>query len=514
MVCNVLDYLEAGAGRHPDKILFADENHEITYEECMESARRIGTGIAGKGSGRKPVAVLVDRDVESLVSFMGCIYSGNFYVPISKEIPEKRMEMILKQVSPICLICRERDRELAEKLDYEGELCLYEDMRMENPDEMLLKSIRQRHLDTDPLYAIYTSGSSGTPKGVLVCHRSVIDLVEQFAACFQFDEHEIFGNQAPFDFDVSVKDIYSTLRNGATLYIVNKKMIMFPKKLIAYLNEKKITTLIWAVSALAIVADFKGMEKEVPHSLKKIMFSGEVMPVKVLNYWREKLPEAMYVNLYGPTEITCNCSYYIVDRDFRPDESLPIGKAFPNTEVFLLNEQNQPVKDEEVGEICVRGTSLALGYYRNQEATDRAFCRNPLNPDYPELIYRTGDLGRYRRGELYYVTRRDFQIKHMGHRIELGEIEAVLDSLDYISRSCCMYHEKENAIYMFYQAEEACEKRIIKDLQVYLPKYMCPNRYVYLERLPLSKNGKIDRMMLKERYICHGESEVLSGIRG
>ncbi|MDO4307214.1 MAG: amino acid adenylation domain-containing protein [Eubacteriales bacterium] len=504
MVCNVLDYLENGVRKHPDKILFADEAHEVTYGDCMEKARRIGSVIAGMDSGCRPVAVLVDRDIESLESFMGCVYSGNFYVPVSKEIPIKRIDMILQQVEPVCLICREKDREFVRKFGYMGKVFLYEELITAEIREELLVNIRERHLDTNPLYAIYTSGSSGTPKGVLVCHRSVIDLVEQFADCFGFDENEIFGNQAPFDFDVSVKDIYSTLRNGATLCVVTRKMITFPKKLVAYLNEKKITTIIWAVSALAVVADFKGLEKEVPCCLKKIMFSGEVMPIKVLNYWREKLPDAMYVNLYGPTEITCNCSYYVVDREFNLDETLPIGKAFPNTEIFLLDGNDCPAK-EEIGEICVRGTSLALGYYHNKAATEKAFCQNPLNQDYPELIYRTGDLGRYKNGELFYVTRRDFQIKHMGHRIELGEIEAVLDRLDYISRSCCMYDERKKAIYMFYQAEEACDKRIVKDMQVYLPKYMCPNRYVYLERLPLSKNGKIDRMLLKERYISHGK---------
>ena len=243
------------------------------------------------------------------------------------------------------------------------------------------------------------------------------------------------------------------------MYIVPQKMFSFPKLLIPYLNEKKVTAVIWAVSALALVATFKGLEKERPAYLKKIMFSGEVMPIKVLNYWREKLPDAMYVNLYGPTEITCNCSYYIVDREFSLNETLPIGEAFPNTDMFLLNEENRLAGEGELGEICVRGTSLALGYYRNKEATEKAFCQNPLNTDYPELIYRTGDLGKYRNGEIFYVTRKDFQIKHMGHRIELGEIETVLDGLAYISRSCCIYDGENEKIYMFYQAEEPCEKQ-------------------------------------------------------
>ena len=506
MIYNILDYLERAEKKHPDKIVFADPDHEVTYRECVKIGKSIGTAIARRGAPSRPVAVLIDRDIESVELFMGSVYAGHFYVPIGKSLPPGRIAVILNTVKPACFVCRERDLPFVEKLDYEGCVMVYEQMVEVKADEALLNRIRRGSIDTDPLYAIYTSGSTGTPKGVLVCHRSVIDLTERFAQCFSFHEDEVFGNQAPFDFDVSVKDIYSTLRNGATMYIIPQKMFSFPKLLIPYLNEKKITTVIWAVSALALVSAFKGLEKEIPEHLKKIMFSGEVMPIKVLNYWREKLPEAMYVNLYGPTEITCNCSYYVVDRDFSLNETLPIGEAFPNTDMFLLNEENKLAGEGELGEICVRGTSLALGYYRNREATEKAFCQNPLNQEYPELIYRTGDLGKYRNGELFYVTRKDFQIKHMGHRIELGEIEAVLDGLPYISRSCCIYDGENERIYMFYQAEEPCDKRIIQDMQVYLPKYMCPNKYIYLEKLPLNKNGKIDRAALKERYIINGKN--------
>lgn len=506
MVYNILDYLERASELHPDKILFADPAHSISYKECVKTGRNIGTAIARQGAPRMPVAVLIDRDIESLEIFMGTVYAGNFYVPIGKSLPPGRISMILDTVKPVCFICQEKDKSFVEKLKIKEKVFIFEEIAETKQDEELLGKLRRSHIDTDPLYAIYTSGSTGVPKGVLVCHRSVIDLVERFTECFGFNEKDVFGNQAPFDFDVSVKDIYSTLRNGATMYVVPQKMFSFPKLLIPYLNENKVTVVIWAVSALAIIATFKGMEKEIPGHLKKIMFSGEVMPIKVLNYWREKLPEAMYVNLYGPTEITCNCSYYIVDREFSLNETLPIGEPFPNTDMFLLNEKNEIPAQGELGEICVRGTSLALGYYRNKEATERSFCQNPLNLDYPETIYRTGDLGRYQNGEIFYVTRKDFQIKHMGHRIELGEIEAVLDSLEYISRSCCIYDGDNEKIYMFYQAEESCEKQIIKDLQTFLPKYMCPNKYIYLDRLPLNKNGKIDRNVLRERFITNGNN--------
>lgn len=505
MITNVLDYLEESAKKYPDKVVFADENHEITYQACVKIAKKIGTEIAKAKKVCSPVAVLIDRDIESLEAFLGVAYSDNFYVPISKKLPVERISIILENVAPLFLICKESDREFLAETSYQGEILTFEELQKAEADEAALAEIRKRHIDTNPLYAIYTSGSSGTPKGVLVCHRSVIDLTEQFAVCFGFDDKEVFGNQAPFDFDVSVKDIYSTLKNGATLCIVTPQMISFPKKLVAYLNEKKITTVIWAVSALSVTASMKGLEKAVPEYLKKVFFSGEVMPVKVLNYWREKVPDAMYVNLYGPTEITCNCTYYKVDREFGIDERLPIGEAFPNTEILLLNPENKPAAEGETGEICVRGTSLALGYYRNPEMTQKAFCQNPVNQDYPELIYRTGDLGRYTNGELYYISRKDFQIKHMGHRIELGEIEANLDRLSYISRSCCIYDGKNEKIYMFYQAQEECRRQIVLDLQKYLPKYMCPNKYVHLESFPLNKNGKIDRKLLEKKYILGEE---------
>ena len=501
MICNVLEYLEMWGKCQPDKIVFEDPAHEITYGECIQLARRIGTCIAAKSLGRRPVAILIDRNIESLVAFMGTVYSGNFYVPVSRLLPPERIGKILKKVDPVCFVTGKKDRDFAEKTGYQGEIFCYEDAVQTEISEELLMSVRKWHLDTDPLYAIYTSGSSGMPKGVLVSHRSVIDLVEQFASCFGFDQNEVFGNQAPFDFDVSVKDIYSTLRNGATLCVVTPKQISFPKLLIPYLTEKKVTTLIWAVSALAMTAAMKGMEKGAPPYLKKIMFSGEVMPVKVLNYWREKLPDAMFVNLYGPTEITCNCTYYIVDREFSAGDALPIGKAFPNTEILLLNRENRLCREGEEGEICVRGSSLALGYYQEQEITERAFCQNPLNHDYPERIYRTGDLGRMVNGELYYSGRRDFQIKHMGHRIELGEIEQAMDALGYVERSCCIYDPVKEKIWLFYQAKEDCGKRIAADLQHCLPKYMCPNRYRYLESLPLNKNGKIDRQRIRQEFL-------------
>lgn len=311
-------------------------------------------------------------------------------------------------------------------LPFRGSLVVLEDIRNTFPDHSALLRIRELAADTDPLYAIFTSGSTGVPKGVAVCHRSVLDFIPQFTALMGIEEEDVLGNQAPFDFDVSVKDIYSALYSGATVHIIPRAYFSFPTKLMDYLCERRVTTLVWAVSAMCFVSTMRGFDYRVPADVRKVIFSGEVMPVKHLNIWRTFLPRAKYFNVYGPTEITCNCTYYAIERSFSEEEILPIGRPFPNERVFLLDEEDHLVTAPgALGELCVSGTALALGYYNDPERTAQVFVQNPLHHRYPETIYRTGDLARYDQdGNLVYVSRKDFQIKHMGHRIELGEIDA------------------------------------------------------------------------------------------
>jgi len=504
MRINVLEYLEQSAEKYSDKTAFAGEDGGITYSVLQEQARAIGSCLtmALGGKTNQPVAVMIDRNVSSLISFMGTVFSGNFYVPIDGKLPLHRIELILNSLQPQAIILLRSDLDFVNTLKFNGKMVIFEDAISFPIDQQKLTRIREKAIDTDPLYAIFTSGSTGIPKGALICHRSVIDLIERFSEVFAFSEECVFGNQAPFDFDVSVKDIYSTLKHGATMHIIPKVMFSFPPKLIQHLNEKEINTAIWATSALRIIANLKALEKDLPKHLKQVMFSGEVMPNKVLNYWRRHLPDVQYVNLYGPTEITCNCTYFIVDRQFSDNDILPIGTPFKNTDILVLNEENQPVGNNELGEICVRGTSLALGYYNNPDETARAFCQNPLNSHYPELIYRTGDLGKYNEhNELLFISRKDHQIKHMGHRIELGEIEIAANALDFVDTACCLYDTDREKITLFYQAPEKCDREILISLQKFLPRYMLPNRLVHFEQLPMNKNAKIDRTKLKEQYL-------------
>lgn len=504
MHINVLEYLEESARNFGKKVAFRDINEAITYEDLQFKATAVGSYIHAQvnGTRKQPVVVLIDRDIHSLVAFFGVVYSGNFYAPVDRNQPPRRIQTIIDTLEPTALLYGRRDETLLTGLKFSGKPLLFEEAITQPVDNEALYKVRKNIIDTDPLCAIFTSGSTGIPKGVLKSHRSVISFIDQFSNLFGFNEDCIFGNQAPFDFDVSLKDIYSTIKHGASMCVIPGVYFSFPGQLIKYLNENTINILIWSTSALRIVENLKALENEKPVYLQKIMFSGEVMPNKVLNYWRRHLPLVQYVNLYGPTEMTGNCSYFIVDRQFADEDVLPIGIPFPNAEIILLNKKNEQIQGDEMGEICIAGSALSLGYYNAPEETAKRFCQNPLNAKYPQVIYRTGDLGKYNdRNELLFVSRMDHQIKHMGHRIELGEIEVAANSLDFIDAACCLYDHNAEKIILFYQAEKKCDIEVLQGLKQYFPKYMLPNKLIHYTQLPLNKNAKIDRSRLMESYL-------------
>ena len=275
---------------------------------------------------------------------------------------------------------------------------------------------------------------------------------------------------------------------------------MFPLKLVEFLNEYKINTVCWVVSALTMISSMKTFDKVIPKYLHTVAFGSEVFPIKQFHLWKQALPNARFINLYGPTEATGMSCYYEVNRDFEEGESIPIGRPFKNTEILLLDEKNQIPAQGEPGEMCIRGTALTLGYYNNFEKTDEVFVQNPLNPYYHELIYRTGDIGKLNEyGELVFISRKDYQIKHMGHRIELGEIEAHVNMNEGIRSACCIYDKEKGKIILFYTGEREV-KDLVTSLKSTLPRYMIPNQVYALEEMPLTANGKIDRTKLKEIY--------------
>lgn len=496
---NILEYLENTAESHAENLAVDDGDSSLTWSQLLALSKSIGTALCHRSVPGKPVVLFMEKSTVTLAAMFGVAYAGCFYVVIDPAQPPQRIRVIFDSLQPEIVLTIPENEEILHQTGYAGQICLVKDLVHTPVEEDRLAAVRKDSRGTDLLYGIFTSGSTGTPKGVVVSHQAVIDFITHFKDTFHITDQERIGNQAPFDFDVSVKDIYSCVMTGAALILIPKRLFSIPKELLDYLCEKKVTTLIWAVSALTLVSSLKGLKYRVPETVKKVMFSGEVMPVKQLRLWQQALPEAIFVNLYGPTEITCNCLYYPVERIFEDGEKLPLGRPFDGREVFLLDESGKRITAAgETGEICVAGESLAEGYYNNPAETEKRFRYFPESEG-GQRYYCTGDLGIYDdKGALYFSGRKDFQIKHMGHRIELEEIECALNQVEGIEKSCCCINRKRNRIIAFYlgdiSGQEARERLAAK-----IPAYMLPHQMIQVEDMPLNKNGKTDRNYFMNR---------------
>ncbi len=497
---NILEYLERTAEKYPGRTAVEDDKESLTWKELANLSRRMGTAAGKRITSGDPVVILAPKGPLALAAMFGAVYGGGFYVNVDPGFPSERLREIFRVLHPKLVLIRQEEVPLIRQAGYTGDYCLLHEAAGEEPDLELLERRRKDSRSEDILYGIFTSGSTGTPKGIAVSHRAVIDFITHFTEIFGIDEKDRIGNQAPFDFDVSVKDIYSAVMTGGTLVLIPRHLFSVPAALLDYLCEKKTTVLIWAVSALTMVSALGGFKYRIPSDVRKVMFSGEVMPANQLACWQQALPEAEFVNLYGPTEITCNCTYFPVKGILREEEKLPIGKAFPGRRVFLLTEEGREIREpEQTGEICVAGESLSLGYYHNPTETRRRFRERKSPEGKEERYYRTGDLGFWGKdGNLYFSGRKDFQIKFNGHRIELEEIERVLDQMPGIEKSCCVTDQRKTCLAVFYMGK-AIPGEIRLWLKKRLPGYMVPRKIFQTEKLPLTKNGKTDRKALQKR---------------
>lgn len=492
---NILEYLEKTAITHKDKIAFSNGKEGLTFGEIYSRSRSVGSFLSDNGYYREPIAIIMDKHPNTLTAFWGTVYAGCFYACIDEKMPTARILAIFEKLLPKAVICDAKNYKIAASLGIEN-VYLYDDIALYTENTARLNEIRVKQSSTDAIYVAFTSGSTGTPKGVVACHRSVIDYTESLCEALEFTEETVFANQTPLYFDAPLKEIMPTVKFGATTYFVPKMLFSFPIKLVEYLDEHNINTVCWVVSALVQISSLGALENHTPKHLTTVCFGSELFPRKQYDLWRAALPNARFFNLYGPTEATGMSCYWRADRELANEEPIPIGRPFDNTDIILLNEKNEEASE---GEICIRGTCLTMGYYNDPEKTAMAFTQNPLNTAYGELIYRTGDIGRYNEhGELVFICRKDSQIKHMGHRIELGEIESAALKNDSVSRACCVYDNNAKRIVLYYVGDLE-EKPLLLHLGTLLPRYMLPAELSRLSAMPLTPNGKIDRKGLRER---------------
>lgn len=493
---NILEFLENTAPRLGDKTAFADESGSLSFDKLMHLARAGGSFLLGRGIYRQPVAVFMDKSPRTIAAFFAVIYAGCCYVPLERGMPLHRLRMILQRLQPQAIICDDASAPVANDLGWDDKVIDSNELFAAGIDDEALAAIRRRQIDTDPAYIVFTSGSTGVPKGVTACHRSVIDYANSLCPVIGASEDSRFAMQVPLYVDACMKEILSVIKCGSTAFLMPQSLFMSPLRVLDFLNRYEINTICWVASALTLVSGLGAFEEGRPEHMKTVCFGSEVFPVKQLHLWQKACPEARFINLYGPTEATGMSFYFNVDRDFAEGEAIPVGRPFDNTDFFLLREDDTQAPAGEPGEICIRGTALSLGYFDDPERTAAAFTQNPLNPHYPETVYRTGDIGRLNeRGELVFISRKDSQIKNMGHRIELGEIESCACLCGGVESACCLFEKEKSKLYLYYMGT-ADEKSVQKHLRKELPRYMVPTKLYRMQTLPLLPNGKIDRKSL------------------
>ncbi len=518
------EYLRRSAERHPEKIAVVMDEERISYGELERESNRLARLLVESGcrSGDR-VCLLQPKSPAAIVAMLGVLKAGGAYVPIDVSSPAPRVKAIVRACEPRLVLACEETTQLADEVLGKGEWSIKIGMLDDSAGPEAIEPVFRRadwgSLDAGPCqsgnssgdlaHILFTSGSTGVPKGVMITHSNVVHFVEWATSYFGTTSSDRISGHPPLHFDLSTFDIYGTLLVGAELHLVPPEASYQPDTLVDFIRVNELTQWFSVPSALTFMAKYGAVRQDdFPH-LKRLIWCGEVIPTPTLIEWMRCLPHVDFTNLYGPTEATIASSYFKVDEiPEDPTAAVSIGEACGGEELVVLGGEMQPLPTGETGEIYIGGVGLSPGYWRDAEKTAAAFQIHEAKNKDGTRLYRTGDLGYYGPdGLLYILGRVDSQIKSRGYRIELGEIEAALNAQPVIKECavvgmdvggfvgtaiCCAYSPLDR--------DELSHVELRERLARQLPSYMLPSHWLELDALPKNINGKIDRRTLKERF--------------
>ena len=506
MKVSLIELFEETVKKYPQKVAVIDKDREIVFSDLHRKSLQLASALMALGIGQnRPVGVFLDKSIESVYADLGILYAGDFYMNLDIKTPAERIRNILQLVEPAAIISTTRQIKSIEGIipSTMKVILLDEAGGTADVDSADIIGRLSTIIDTDPSCIINTSGSTGTPKGVVLNHKSFFDFIDWAIDTFHFDDDLVMGSLSPIVFDIYSFELCMLMAKASTLVVLPAHLAAFPAKILEVLEQHKVNFLFWVPTIMVNIANMDLLSAFKLKSLRTVWFAGEVFPTKQFNYWHHHLSEVTFANLYGPIEITLDCTYYIINKEIPDEEPLPIGYPCRNTNILILDDEDHVVTEPGVeGELCVRGTSLAMGYYNNPEKTAVVFVQNPLNKAYPELIYRTGDIVCLNdEGLIVFKGRKDNIVKHMGYRTDLGEIEhVIINTLKLVKNGCIVYNQRDKQITLFYEAaEEIPVSEFRLQIGKVLPKYMIPTAFHHLEQLQRNANGKIDRLFYKKQ---------------
>ena len=497
---NILQYLERAAERRPDKLAYQDDVEAVTFKEYMEAAMRIGSGLKQFSLHKDPIVILMDaRHISHLKVTMGIVYAGCFYVPIDPASPAERVRMIFEKLHPALVIYDEKGRGLLDALGDQYRFVEYTTLLDAPIDMPFLQKVRNESTTFDILFIMFTSGSTGVPKGAVHTHQDLIRYTEITVNVYPFDERTVFGNQSPFFYANCVHEVFLPLATTGTTHLLPSYIHSFPAKMIEFLREHKIQSLLMTPSSFNKVAEAGVLKPGCLPDLKFILPIGERTNLKLMRMWEEAAPQGRFWNFYGSTELLTVATWPVTG-SFSEDEIIPAGPPFRLMHILIVSEDGQECPTGVTGEIYVNSMFRFEGYYNDPERTKEALVTDPLHRGWAERFFRTGDLGFMNAaGQLVVVGRKDSMIKHRGYRMELGEVEYAAMGAGDVGTCCCLVdRDVEDGDLFFFYTGAISEKDLRNGLKKVLPKYAIPENIIHLDQMPYNANLKADRRQLAQ----------------